>query len=283
MAAQPPLRLDSSMPLRISLVGIGKIARDQHIPALAADPRFELVACASRNATVDGVRNFPDLETLLAQVPGLDCISICTPPQAHFEAALLEAKNAEKGTHIVTIFPDRGDRYLSEGFWNGGNDVQSEVSTLAYETPDQVDGNFTVPDDVLRAIRQHGAAAYPDECCGALIGDDSGLVLEALALSNTTNDERKRRFLIGPDAYRVAEKRASETGRTLLGFYHSHPNHPAVPSAFDLAHAWPNLRYLILSVRGGRPEEARTWTLNEDRSAFDEEVVTISQPQRLRA
>ena len=76
MAAQPPLRLDSSMPLRIALVGIGKIARDQHIPALAADPRFELVACASRNATVDGVRNFPDLETLLAQVPGLDCISI---------------------------------------------------------------------------------------------------------------------------------------------------------------------------------------------------------------
>ena len=71
----------------------------------------------------------------------------------------------------------------------------------------------------------------------------------------------------------AVEKRASETGRTLLGFYHSHPNHPAVPSAFDLAHAWPNLRYLILSVRGGRPEEARTWKLREDRSAFDEEIV----------
>jgi proteasome lid subunit RPN8/RPN11 len=97
-----------------------------------------------------------------------------------------------------------------------------------------------------------------------------------------TSDERKRRFLIGPDQYRAAEKRASETGRTLLGFYHSHPNHPAVPSAFDLAHAWPNLRYLILSVRGGRPEEARTWTLREDRSAFDEEIVA-EQPQRLRA
>jgi S-sulfo-L-cysteine synthase (O-acetyl-L-serine-dependent) len=184
---------------------------------------------------------------------------------------------------IVTIFPDRGDRYLSEGFWNGGNEVHSQVSTLAYESPDQTDGNFTLPDDVLRAIRQHGAAAYPDECCGALIGDDSGLVAEALALSNTTTDERKRRFLIGPDAYRAAEKRASETGQTLIGFYHSHPNHPAVPSAFDLAHAWPNLRYLILSVRGGRPEEARTWKLREDRSAFDEEIVATDQPQRLRA
>jgi proteasome lid subunit RPN8/RPN11 len=88
--------------------------------------------------------------------------------------------------------------------------------------------------------------------------------------------------LIGPDEYRAAEKRASETGRTLIGFYHSHPNHPAVTSAFDLEHAWPNLRYLILSVRGGRPEEARTWRLREDRSAFDEETV-VSQPERLRA
>ena len=102
MAAQPPLRLDSSMPLRIALVGIGKIARDQHIPALAADPRFELVACASRNATVDGVRNFPDLETLLAQVPGLDCISICTPPQAHFEAALAALR---AGKHVMLEKP----------------------------------------------------------------------------------------------------------------------------------------------------------------------------------
>ncbi len=184
---------------------------------------------------------------------------------------------------IVMIFPDRGDRYLSEPFWNGGDEVESQTSgpdrTSQSKTPR---ARSLLPDDVLASIRQHGAAAYPDECCGALIGDESGQVIEALSLSNTTTDERKRRFLIGPDAYRAAEKRASETGRTLIGFYHSHPNHPAVPSAFDLAHAWPNLRYLILSVRGGRPEEARTWRLREDRSAFDEETV-VTQPQRLRA
>ena len=62
------------MQLRVGLLGIGKIARDQHIPALAANPRFELVACASRNATVEGVPNFPDLETMLAAVPDLHCI-----------------------------------------------------------------------------------------------------------------------------------------------------------------------------------------------------------------
>src|SRR3954462_11844574 len=90
------------MPLRIALVGVGKIARDQHIPALAADRRFELVACASRNATVDGVQNFTDLASMLAKVPDLDAISICTPPQAHFEAALAALR---AGKHVMLEKP----------------------------------------------------------------------------------------------------------------------------------------------------------------------------------
>jgi len=90
------------MALKLGLVGIGKIARDQHIPALAADPRFELVACASRHARVDGVANFADVETMLAQVPQLDAISICTPPQAHFEAALAALR---AGKHVMLEKP----------------------------------------------------------------------------------------------------------------------------------------------------------------------------------
>jgi predicted dehydrogenase len=90
------------MPLRLGLVGIGKIARDQHIPALRADARFQLVACASRNANVDGVANYPDVAAMLAGVPDLDCISICTPPQAHFDAALL-ALRASK--HVMLEKP----------------------------------------------------------------------------------------------------------------------------------------------------------------------------------
>ena len=175
---------------------------------------------------------------------------------------------------IVTVFPDRGDRYVSEGFWNGGTDVDS-TSTGSHEPPDLAEDRLAVPDGVLTAIRDHAARAYPDECCGALIGQESGRVVEALALSNTTSDERRRRFLIGPEAYRTAEARASETGRALIGFYHSHPNHPAVPSAFDLEHAWPNLRYLIVSVRAGHPEAARTWRLRGDRSGFDEETLVV--------
>jgi len=90
------------MPLRIALVGVGKIARDQHIPALAANRHFELVACASRNATVDGLRCYSDIEALLAGVPELDCISICTPPQAHFDAALLALR---AGKHVMLEKP----------------------------------------------------------------------------------------------------------------------------------------------------------------------------------
>jgi predicted dehydrogenase len=90
------------MPLKLGLVGIGKIARDQHIPALAADPRFELVACASRHARVDGVANFTDIEGLLAEVKHLDAVSICTPPQAHFEAALAALR---AGKHVMLEKP----------------------------------------------------------------------------------------------------------------------------------------------------------------------------------
>lgn len=90
------------MALKLGLVGIGKIARDQHIPALAADPRFELVACASRNARVEGVASFATVEAMLAGVPELDAISICTPPQAHFEAAVAALR---AGKHVMLEKP----------------------------------------------------------------------------------------------------------------------------------------------------------------------------------
>jgi len=91
-----------SRAMKLGLVGIGKIARDQHIPALAADARFELVACASRNARVEGVANFADIETMLAALPELEAISICTPPQAHFEAARIALR---AGKHVMLEKP----------------------------------------------------------------------------------------------------------------------------------------------------------------------------------
>jgi proteasome lid subunit RPN8/RPN11 len=124
------------------------------------------------------------------------------------------------------------------------------------------------------AIRAHGRETFPHECCGALLGRD-GAVQEAFALANTTEEGPRRRFLVRPDDYRVAEKRARESSLDLLGFYHSHPDHPAQPSQYDLDHAWPSFSYVIVSVMAGEDQLLTSWRLKEDRSAFDEESVKV--------
>ena len=123
--------------------------------------------------------------------------------------------------------------------------------------------------DAEAEIRRHGTETYPNECCGALIASGSTIV-EAFPLPNTTAEGPRRRFLIGPNDYRLAEARARARGGTLAGFYHSHPDHPARPSETDLAQAWPNLTYIIVAVRDGQPEDLRFWRLREDRSGFEE-------------
>lgn len=128
-------------------------------------------------------------------------------------------------------------------------------------------------------ICEHGRESYPYECCGALIGRDQ-LVTEALELPNTTEEGHRRRFLVRPDDYRVAERRAAELGAELLGFYHSHPDHPARPSQYDLDHAWPMFTYLIVAVEGGEPKAITSWRLREDRSAFEEEPVDLEPVER---
>jgi proteasome lid subunit RPN8/RPN11 len=127
--------------------------------------------------------------------------------------------------------------------------------------------------DVNAAIRAHGRDAFPHECCGALLGKD-GIVHETFALPNTTEEGPRRRFLVRPDDYRAAEKRARDTGLELLGFYHSHPDHPARPSQYDLDHAWPSFSYVIVSVMSGADQALTSWQLKDDRSVFDEEPVT---------
>jgi proteasome lid subunit RPN8/RPN11 len=135
---------------------------------------------------------------------------------------------------------------------------------------------LTLPAHVRDAIRAHGAETYPHECCGALIGRD-GVATHGVALPNMTEEGPRRRFLVRPSDYRDAERRASEAGAELLGFYHSHPDHPARPSQYDLDHAWPFFSYVIVSVRAGAAEEMTSWRLRDDRSAFDEEPLTYAE------
>lgn len=125
------------------------------------------------------------------------------------------------------------------------------------------------------AVRAHGRETFPHECCGALLGRD-GVVHEAFALANTTEEGPRRRFLVRPDDYRMAETRAREADLDLLGFYHSHPDHPARPSQYDLDHAWPSFSYVIVSVMAGEDQLLTSWRLKADRSGFDEESVTLN-------
>jgi len=126
--------------------------------------------------------------------------------------------------------------------------------------------------DVVDAIHAHGRETYPHECCGAMLGRD-GHVSATVPLPNTTEEGPRRRFLVRPTDYRDAERAASAKGLDLLGFYHSHPDHPARPSQYDLDHAWPSFSYVIVSVMSGEPVDLRSWKLKEDRSAFDEEPI----------
>ena len=128
---------------------------------------------------------------------------------------------------------------------------------------------LTVTAGVDDAIRAHGQAIYPHECCGALLGRDNQ-VTDIVALPNTTEEGPRRRFLVRPSDYREAERRASEIGAELLGFYHSHPDHPARPSQYDLDHAWPTFAYIIVAVAAGSAGDMTVWYLKDDRSSFEE-------------
>src|ERR1700680_366096 len=129
------------------------------------------------------------------------------------------------------------------------------------------------------AIRRHGEETYPHECCGALVGGGDRATA-TVALPNTTEEGPRRRFLVRPSDYRLAEQKATELGGELLGFYHSHPDHPARPSQYDLDHAWAEFAYVIVSVAGkGPPRQSAegatagdiaVWRLKDDRSTFEE-------------
>jgi proteasome lid subunit RPN8/RPN11 len=133
--------------------------------------------------------------------------------------------------------------------------------------------SLRVDSAVEQEIRRHGEETYPHECCGALVGR-SGHATVTVALPNTTEEGPRRRFLVRPSDYRLAEQRAKELGGELLGFYHSHPDHPAVPSQYDLEHAWPVYSYIVVSIANRAAVDLRSWEMAIDRSRFAEEEIS---------
>jgi proteasome lid subunit RPN8/RPN11 len=146
----------------------------------------------------------------------------------------------------------------------------------------------------LWAIHEHGCQAYPAECCGMLLGHVDGgqkVVTEVVPLKNLRHDPQRaqellpvadpgreserNRFLIDPREQLRVEKSARERQLDVLGYYHSHPDHPARPSQYDQEHAWPWYSYVILSVEQGKARDVSSWVLAEDRSHFDPQSVEI--------
>ena len=133
-----------------------------------------------------------------------------------------------------------------------------------------------IPEALLDEIRRHGEAAYPAECCGALAGragEEKEVVRLAPAVNRRTDDPH--RYLIAPDDLRRLEAGLRAEGLEIVGYYHSHPDHPAVPSAYDTAHAWPWYSYLIVRIEQGQPREAASYTLDPDRPLMHPEPLEV--------
>ena len=129
----------------------------------------------------------------------------------------------------------------------------------------------------LEEIRAHGVHDYPYECCGLLLGhfkQDGKVVSETYPISNAREESAKRnRFLITPEELMRGERYARSKDLEVVGFYHSHPDSPAVPSQYDLEHAWPTYSYIIVSTRASEATDLFSWEQEPDRSRFNQEEI----------
>jgi len=141
-----------------------------------------------------------------------------------------------------------------------------------------------IANNLVERITAHSTQAYPNEACGVLLGDvqpdGTREVTQILGIENSREaEEQYHRFRITPADYMAAEKEAENRGVEILGFYHSHPDHPAVPSDYDRDHAFPGLSYIVVAVEGrasspSSPQAVRvtSWELTNDRTVFEQEA-----------
>jgi proteasome lid subunit RPN8/RPN11 len=147
---------------------------------------------------------------------------------------------------------------------------------------------LSISRELADRIGKHGAETFPHECCGALLGRDGAFaenaaaqgetsreVLELFPLVNRRDDSPRNRFAVTAEDVLEAEKAARKHGLDVVGWYHSHPDHPARPSQFDRDHAWPWYSYVIVSVMSGTPAEMTSWRLNDDRQDYTPERIEI--------
>ena len=138
--------------------------------------------------------------------------------------------------------------------------------------------------ELAERIRKHGVETYPHECCGALLGRDGTHetdlsspreIVDLFPLINRRDDSPRNRFSVEPLDVIEADRGAQARGLDVVGWYHSHPDHPARPSEYDREHAWPWYSYIIVSVNERVPGEMTSWRLKEDRTGYSPETIEI--------
>ena len=136
---------------------------------------------------------------------------------------------------------------------------------------------ITIGSEQLKEIREHGVRDHPYECCGLLLGRftaEGKVVRETYPISNAREESAKRnRFLITPEELMRGERYARDGDLEVVGFYHSHPDCPAVPSQYDLEHAWPTYSYIIVSTTADEAKDLFSWEQEPDRSRFNQEEL----------
>jgi proteasome lid subunit RPN8/RPN11 len=155
----------------------------------------------------------------------------------------------------------------------------------------EITAPLTITPKLADEIRAHGAKTYPHECCGALLGREELLagqkivreILGLFPLINRREDTPQNRFSVTSEDVRAAEAAARDQQLEVVGWYHSHPDHPARPSDFDRDHAWPWYSYIIVSVANGQPEDMTSWRLNDDRQGFSGEQIELKTASALGA
>ncbi len=135
-----------------------------------------------------------------------------------------------------------------------------------------------LPESLADEIRRYGEGAYPAECCGVLAGRvHPGDVKEVVRLESAVNrrTDDPHRYLIAPDDLRRLEVQLKVEGLEIVGYYHSHPDHPPAPSAFDADHAWPWYSYLIVRVERGRGADLASWMLDDELPRMHPEPLEV--------
>lgn len=139
---------------------------------------------------------------------------------------------------------------------------------------------INLPEDILAQIHSHGEKSYPEEGAGLMLGKDEGkfrTVAHLLFLDNAREDAaRHNRYLITAADMLAGEKEAERLGLSIVGIFHSHPDHPNQPSEFDREYAIPWYSYLITSVQGGQAVDSKCWRLRDNRAGFDPEEIILS-------